>query len=159
MNSLLYHSGCVWSGSSDKSIRLWNVRTGNLIRQLHGHSGWVWCLLAVGKEQVWSGSGDKSIRIWQAKEVPLRYDLSPAGTPMRPQSAGAGGPNVSPIRSPYALQQDLNASRDTIRQLEASQRAQEETVRDKLLEKEAELADTRIRFRQEVQQMKVRRVF
>ena len=81
---LLYASGNVWSGSSDKTIRLWNAKVpylsffrsngfknGNLIKVVQGHIGWIWCLQAVGF-QVWSGSSDKTIRIWQSEVRSIR---------------------------------------------------------------------------------------
>jgi WD40 repeat protein len=56
------------SGSSDKTIRLWDAETGEMLQPpLEGHEDWV---LAVafspdGKHIV-SGSSDKTIRLWDA---------------------------------------------------------------------------------------------
>lgn len=47
-------------------IRIWNVATGALVRELRGHDHSVWCLAwhPSGKRLA-SGSEDKSIRIWE----------------------------------------------------------------------------------------------
>lgn len=47
-------------------IRIWNVATGELVRELRGHDQSVWCIAwhPSGK-RIASGSEDKSIRIWE----------------------------------------------------------------------------------------------
>ncbi|CAD8204853.1 unnamed protein product [Paramecium pentaurelia] len=58
----------VASGSQDKSIRLWNIKTGQQKAKLDGHTGTVWslCISPDGKTLA-SGSQDKSIRLWDYK--------------------------------------------------------------------------------------------
>ncbi|KAI9140738.1 WD40-repeat-containing domain protein [Paraphysoderma sedebokerense] len=51
------------SGSDDQSIRIYDIRTGDLIRVLEGHAGGVWALQYVGNTLV-SGSTDRTVRIW-----------------------------------------------------------------------------------------------
>lgn len=53
------------SGSSDKTIKVWNIRTNAQwsVQTLVGHSGTVRCLHLEGKRLV-SGSTDKSIKVW-----------------------------------------------------------------------------------------------
>ncbi|MFM6372457.1 MAG: WD40 repeat domain-containing protein, partial [Dolichospermum sp.] len=57
------------SGSSDKTIKLWNARTGNLLQTLTGHSSGVLSLAYSpdGQTLASSGSGDKTIKIWRLK--------------------------------------------------------------------------------------------
>ncbi|KAJ1916504.1 SCF ubiquitin ligase complex subunit cdc4 [Tieghemiomyces parasiticus] len=51
------------SGSDGEKIYVYETRTGNLLRQLSGHSGGVWTLQYVGNTLV-SGSTDRSVRVW-----------------------------------------------------------------------------------------------
>ena len=56
----------VLSGSSDKTLRLWEVATGKELRRFEGHSGRV-CSVAFSPDgrYVLSGSRDKTIRLWE----------------------------------------------------------------------------------------------
>ena len=56
--------GRLASGSSDKTIRLWDVAAGAEIARLEGHSGWVAALCMLSDGRLASGSGDKTIRLW-----------------------------------------------------------------------------------------------
>ncbi|MCO5565586.1 hypothetical protein L7F22_019260 [Adiantum nelumboides] len=54
------------SGSGDGAVRMWDMRTGQAHRTLHGHTGPVTCL-QFDETHVVSGSLDKSIRIWDLR--------------------------------------------------------------------------------------------
>ena len=63
--SIKASANTVLSGSEDKTVRLWDLRTGNCVRTMEGHTGIVrsvdmdgHCRIAV------SGSEDKAIRLW-----------------------------------------------------------------------------------------------
>ncbi|MEH2282559.1 MAG: hypothetical protein V7K90_14730 [Nostoc sp.] len=54
------------SGSSDNTIKLWDVRKGNLLQTLTGHSYSVHSVaFSPDGQTLASGSGDKTIKIWQ----------------------------------------------------------------------------------------------
>jgi TonB family protein len=56
------------SGSSDKTIELWNVKTGNLLQTLFGHSNWVNSVAySPDGQTLASGSRDKTIKLWNVK--------------------------------------------------------------------------------------------
>ena len=48
----------------DKSIKIWDVITGNCLKTLKGHSDWVNFLVKINENTIASASKDKTIRIW-----------------------------------------------------------------------------------------------
>ncbi len=53
------------SGSSDQTIRLWNLETGESLTTLEGHSAWVLSVaFSPDGKQIASGSSDQTIRLW-----------------------------------------------------------------------------------------------
>ena len=77
IHTLSGHSNCVFSvaispdgktlvsGSSDKTIKIWRLDTGELLRTLTGHLEWVRAVaISPDGQTLVSGSGDHSIKIW-----------------------------------------------------------------------------------------------
>eukprot|EP00055_Hartaetosiga_balthica_P017587 m.119101 g.119101 ORF g.119101 m.119101 type:complete len:180 (+) comp9354_c0_seq2:1199-1738(+) len=58
-----YHGDYIASGSSDKSIIIWEVKTGNIVRKLLGHSDLVRCV-RFDEDFIVSGSYDTNIMVW-----------------------------------------------------------------------------------------------
>eukprot|EP00794_Sanderia_malayensis_P012720 gene12720-14025_t len=56
------------SGSSDKTIKIWNADTGELIQTLRGHTKGVWGLRFMSKMLLVSCSNDQTIRIWNLRK-------------------------------------------------------------------------------------------
>ncbi|KAJ3576265.1 hypothetical protein NP233_g517 [Leucocoprinus birnbaumii] len=54
------------SGSGDGAVRMWDMRTGQAHRTLHGHTGPITCL-QFDEIHIASGSLDKTIRIWDLR--------------------------------------------------------------------------------------------
>lgn len=87
--TLVGHQDGVWSvalsprghilvtGSWDKTIKVWNVATGQLLRTLMGHQEAVWsvAVAADGKTLV-SGSSDQQIKIWNLRKGQLIHTLT-----------------------------------------------------------------------------------
>ncbi|CAG8630476.1 11436_t:CDS:2, partial [Funneliformis caledonium] len=91
----------LYSGSVDKTIRIWNIHTGDCLQKLYGHDGTVGTLMLIPRiissltdeEQeeklYWliSGSNDNSILIWDLNPNPSEEQLSnfQSTSPIKPQ--------------------------------------------------------------------------
>lgn len=57
------------TGSQDKTAKLWNVDSGELVGTMKGHKRGVWCAQFSPVDQVLAtSSGDKTIKIWSLKD-------------------------------------------------------------------------------------------
>ena len=57
----------VASASRDKTVRLWDSRTGALLQTLEGHTDGVWSVaFSLNGKLVASASGDKIVRLWDS---------------------------------------------------------------------------------------------
>lgn len=55
----------VISSSFDKTMRLWDLRTGKCVRQFFGHKKEVWTVsFSADNRQIFSGGADKSMNLW-----------------------------------------------------------------------------------------------
>ena len=63
-------NGLLASASLDKSIKVWNVRDGRLVKSFGEHSGGVHSMVLISKGRLASGGGfsDKQIKIWSPSE-------------------------------------------------------------------------------------------
>lgn len=55
------------SGSIDKTIRIWDIKTGEQIQMMKGHVKGVWCLNFFTQNLLISGSYDGTIRVWNLR--------------------------------------------------------------------------------------------
>jgi len=55
------------SGSADKTVKLWDWKTGAEIRTLTGHSNSVVSLTIVNADILASGGADKTVKLWDWK--------------------------------------------------------------------------------------------
>ena len=70
------------SGSLDKTIKVWNVSTGDCIQTLEGHQEGVLCLLRLNYKQIMSGSYDRTIKIWNSINGNCLQTLEGHGSPV-----------------------------------------------------------------------------
>ncbi|QPG73557.1 hypothetical protein FOA43_000869 [Brettanomyces nanus] len=66
IGALQCYDAALASGGSDGIVRLWDLRSGEVVRQLIGHTGPVSCLQFDDKSLV-TGSVDRSVRIWDLR--------------------------------------------------------------------------------------------
>jgi WD40 repeat protein len=71
---LQFDSTKIISGSRDRTIRIWDMKTLKCIKSLSGHSGSVLCL-RYDSEYIYSGSSDCTIKIWDLKSFELAKTL------------------------------------------------------------------------------------
>ncbi|MGK7901848.1 MAG: WD40 repeat domain-containing protein [Hormoscilla sp.] len=58
------------SGSNDNTIKIWNLRSGRLLRTLTGHSGPVRSVaISPDGQLLASGSNDNTIKIWRGQQT------------------------------------------------------------------------------------------
>src|SRR6266446_990935 len=89
IRTLTGHESYVWSvaisadgqtlasGSFDKTIKLWNLKTGNLLRTLTGHKNHVVSVaISADGQMLASGSFDKTIKLWNLKTGDLLCTLT-----------------------------------------------------------------------------------
>ena len=63
VTSLVYADELLCSGSADKTIKVWDIKTGDCLRTLEGHEGAITCLVDADG-LLCSGSADNKIKVW-----------------------------------------------------------------------------------------------
>lgn len=66
VNSIQIHKDLLVSASNDSLVKMWDISTGNMIREFAGHKHGLACVQFDGKHIV-SGSNDHTIRVWDAE--------------------------------------------------------------------------------------------
>ncbi|MEO0767961.1 MAG: NB-ARC domain-containing protein [Cyanobacteria bacterium J06649_4] len=65
------------SGSADRTIRLWDVTTGECLQTLEGHQNWVMAVaFSPDGTQLVSGSADRTVRLWDVSTGECQHILS-----------------------------------------------------------------------------------
>jgi len=64
------------SGSFDRSVRLWNMQTGQAVAVLRGHSKWLQALLFAPDDQLLvAGSDGQTLRVWDGRSGKMLHTL------------------------------------------------------------------------------------
>jgi len=90
--------GCVFSGSWDNSIGMWNSKTGNCVGTLSGHYAEVTALLWAD-DRLFSSSNDQQVIVWdvRTKQQTANYRSPSAGGVYSVASCGEPDPNLALI--------------------------------------------------------------
>lgn len=86
LHILNQHTGAIWSlalvndtllasGSTDQTIKLWDLHTGRCVRTLEGHTGTVRSLLLAANGSLVSGARDGTVRVWDTESGECRFVL------------------------------------------------------------------------------------
>lgn len=58
----------IWSGSADRTLRVWNIAEQSCIQKIEGFRGWMYCVASLGKV-LWASCSDQKIRVYGITEV------------------------------------------------------------------------------------------
>ena len=65
------------SGSDDKTLKVWDLKSGSCVHTLRGHSdGVICCAVFDGDSKAISGSGDKTLKVWDLKSGSCVHTLT-----------------------------------------------------------------------------------
>jgi WD40 repeat protein len=68
--------GRVVSGSTDATLRVWDVESGQALVTLAGHQGFILAVAVLSDGRVVSGSADKTLRVWDVESGQVRATLA-----------------------------------------------------------------------------------
>jgi eukaryotic-like serine/threonine-protein kinase len=111
------------TGGFDNSINLWEVSTGDKVKTLNGHTGWVWNLaFSPDGKKLLSGSADKTVRTWNVESGAMELMLGSEESPLESPVFSADGKlilasDVDSIRS-----WDTANGKETVRQIKTLER-------------------------------------
>ena len=87
--------GRIVSGSYDKTIKVWDLESGRLLRSLEGHTSEVNAVALTADGRIVSGSWDNTIKVWDLESGRLLRSLAGHADSVRTVALTADGRIVS----------------------------------------------------------------
>jgi WD40 repeat protein len=90
-------NGRAVSGSLDRTLRVWDLGSGDCLRTLEGHTGGVSTVALTGDGWAVSGSDDGTLRVWELDRglclavFPCEYPFCSVAVTSRPPHIAVGG--------------------------------------------------------------------
>jgi WD40 repeat protein len=72
---IVLHDGRLATASDDKTIKIWNTKTGNSDHTFNGHTDWFHCLIEFDQNRIISCDDDKTIKIWNVNKLQCEKTL------------------------------------------------------------------------------------
>ena len=90
------------TASRDKTLRLYDMKTGDAVRVLTGHTAFVACVAVTpdGRRAI-SGSFDRALRVWDLETAECLASFS-AGEPVQACGAGMDGTFIVALSGPVS---------------------------------------------------------
>jgi hypothetical protein len=100
------------TGDDDGLVRLWDVATGQVVRDLVGHRDTIWCVaLSADGRQALSGDADGQVRLWQTATGGVRllapHQKDTLAVALAPDGRRAVSASVTRAMRRYDLETDL----------------------------------------------------
>ena len=110
------------SGSSDRTLKLWDTETGNLLRTFNGHSDRIWTVgFSPDGVHVLSGSFDRTAKLWDANTGQLLHTFDGnSGWVIRSVAFSPSGAQLATADSNGEIHLWNTASRELVRTLHST---------------------------------------
>ena len=63
-NWIIIHNDMLFTGSSDNTVKIWDIKTLTCIQTLTGHYDWIRCMI-IHNNALFTASYDHTVKIWK----------------------------------------------------------------------------------------------
>jgi hypothetical protein len=98
------------SASSDQTVRLWDVASGQEVAHLPSHTSYIWSLaFSPDGQTLVSGSGDSTVRLWDTELLRVRYQARRQAAALRSEAERLVEALLRQKKDPAAVVEALRA--------------------------------------------------